>query len=51
MAVREGFEPSIHFRVYTLSRRAPSEGKIRMDHDPGTQIPLDKNGQLVLNRA
>ena len=24
MAVREGFEPSIHFRVYTLSRRAPS---------------------------
>ena len=27
------------------------QGKIRMDHDPGTQIPLDKNGQLVLNRA
>jgi uncharacterized protein YcfJ len=25
------------------------QGKIRMDHDPGTQIPLDKNGQLVLN--
>lgn len=24
MAVREGFEPSIRFRVYTLSRRAPS---------------------------
>ena len=24
LAVREGFEPSIHFRVYTLSRRAPS---------------------------
>ncbi len=24
MAVREGFEPSIHLRVYTLSRRAPS---------------------------
>ncbi len=24
VAVREGFEPSIHFRVYTLSRRAPS---------------------------
>ncbi|WP_114195555.1 glycine zipper 2TM domain-containing protein [Edaphovirga cremea] len=25
------------------------QGKIRMEHDPGTQIPLDKNGQLVLN--
>ncbi len=24
MAVREGFEPSIRFHVYTLSRRAPS---------------------------
>jgi uncharacterized protein YcfJ len=27
------------------------QGKIRMDHDPGTKIPLYKNGQLVLNRA
>lgn len=27
------------------------QGKIRMEHDPGTQIPLDKNGQLVLNKA
>lgn len=26
------------------------EGKIRMDKDPGTQIPLDNNGQLVLNQ-
>jgi uncharacterized protein YcfJ len=25
------------------------QGKIRMEHDPGTQIPLDSNGQLVLN--
>ena len=25
------------------------QGKIRMDKDPGTQIPLDGNGQLVLN--
>ena len=25
------------------------QGKIRMDHDPGSQIPLDNNGQLVLN--
>lgn len=25
------------------------QGKIRMDKDPGTQIPLDSNGQLVLN--
>lgn len=27
------------------------QGKIRMDHDPGTQIPLDRSGQLVLNRG
>lgn len=26
------------------------QGKIRMDNDPGTQIPLDSNGQLVLNK-
>ncbi|EHT7232476.1 TPA: glycine zipper 2TM domain-containing protein [Escherichia coli] len=25
------------------------QGKIRMDRDPGTQIPLDSNGQLILN--
>ena len=25
------------------------QGKIRMDHDPGSQIPLDNNGQLLLN--
>lgn len=25
------------------------QGKIRMENDPGTQIPLDSNGQLVLN--
>lgn len=25
------------------------QGKIRMDRDPGTQIPVDKNGQLILN--
>ncbi|WP_312409883.1 glycine zipper 2TM domain-containing protein [Pseudescherichia sp.] len=25
------------------------QGKIRMENDPGTQIPLDGNGQLVLN--
>lgn len=25
------------------------QGKIRMDKDPGSQIPLDNNGQLVLN--
>ncbi len=23
--------------------------KFRMDRDPGTQIPLDSNGQLILN--
>lgn len=26
------------------------QGKIRMDRDPGTQIPLDRNGQLILNQ-
>ena len=25
------------------------QGEIRMENDPGTQIPLDGNGQLVLN--
>lgn len=25
------------------------QGKIRMDNDPGTHIPLDSNGQLILN--
>jgi len=25
------------------------KGKIRMENDPGTRIPLDRNGQLVLN--
>ncbi len=25
------------------------QGKVRMDHDPGTQIPLDKSGQLELS--
>ncbi|AHG22251.2 hypothetical protein Z042_23540 [Chania multitudinisentens RB-25] len=27
------------------------QGKIRMDYDPGIQIPLDRSGQLVLNKA
>ncbi len=26
------------------------QGKIRMDHDPGTQIPLDRKGRLDLNK-
>ncbi|AMG58282.1 glycine zipper 2TM domain-containing protein [Pantoea vagans] len=25
------------------------QGKIRMENDPGTRIPLDRNGQLILN--
>lgn len=25
------------------------QGKIRMDNDPGTRIPLDSNGQLILS--
>ncbi|MGB7800077.1 glycine zipper 2TM domain-containing protein [Buttiauxella sp.] len=31
-------------------RIGDQQGKIRMDKDPGTQIPLDNNGQLVLNK-
>ena len=27
------------------------QGKIRMDKQPGSQIPLDSNGQRVLNKA
>ncbi|MEA9392003.1 glycine zipper 2TM domain-containing protein [Acerihabitans sp. TG2] len=27
------------------------QGKIRMDHDPGTQIPLDNQGRLELNTS
>lgn len=27
------------------------QGKVRMDHDPGIQIPLDKSGQLQLTRS
>ena len=26
-----------------------NEGKVRMDKEPGNRIPLDENGQLVLN--
>ena len=26
-----------------------NEGKVRMDREPGSRIPLDENGQLVLN--
>lgn len=25
------------------------QGKVRMENDPGTRIPVDRNGQLVLN--
>lgn len=27
------------------------QGRVRMDRDPGTRIPLDRNGQLVLNQS
>ncbi|MEG1690301.1 MAG: glycine zipper 2TM domain-containing protein [Hafnia sp.] len=27
------------------------QGRVRMDKDPGTQIPVDSNGQLVLNQS
>jgi uncharacterized protein YcfJ len=26
------------------------QGKVRTEHEPGSQIPLDENGQLVLNQ-
>ncbi|WP_192458653.1 glycine zipper 2TM domain-containing protein [Musicola keenii] len=32
-------------------RIGDQEGKVRMERDPGTRIPLDRNGQLVLNQA
>lgn len=28
-----------------------SRGKIRMENDPGTRIPLNSNGQLILNNT
>lgn len=31
-------------------RIGEEQGKIRMDSDPGSRIPLDSNGQLVLNQ-
>jgi len=27
------------------------EGQVRMDHNPGGQIPVTKDGQLVLTQA
>ncbi len=33
----------------TYKNRRPAGAKIRMDHQPGAQIPLDSNGQLILN--
>ncbi|OAT41007.1 putative exported protein [Hafnia paralvei ATCC 29927] len=27
------------------------QGRVRMDKDPGIQIPVDRNGQLVLNQS
>ena len=40
MAVRGGFEPPMHFRTYTLSRRAPS-----------TKSGIDAAGNKVTNVA
>lgn len=34
--------------TYKIGER---QGKIRMDHDPGTQIPLDSQGRLELNKS
>lgn len=34
--------------TYSINNR---QGKIRMESDPGSQIPLDDKGQLVLNKA
>ncbi|WNN50883.1 glycine zipper 2TM domain-containing protein [Hafnia alvei] len=34
--------------TYTIGDQ---QGRVRMDKDPGTQIPVDRNGQLVLNQS
>ena len=34
---------------YVTYKIDDQQGKIRMENDPGTHIPLDRNGQLVLN--
>lgn len=44
MAVREGFEPSIHLRVYTLSRRAPSA--TQTPHRVVTALTLQRGGTI-----
>ncbi|HKM97538.1 MAG TPA: glycine zipper 2TM domain-containing protein [Buttiauxella sp.] len=45
------YEKSEKMIGYDVTYRiGDQQGKIRMDKDPGTQIPLDNNGQLVLNK-
>ena len=42
--------PAICFSGYDVTYKiGDQQGKIRMDHQPGAQIPLDSNGQLILN--
>ncbi|TDN51159.1 uncharacterized protein YcfJ [Buttiauxella sp. JUb87] len=45
------YEKSEKMLGYDVTYRiGDQQGKIRMDKDPGNQIPLDNNGQLVLTK-
>ncbi|MNP37562.1 hypothetical protein D3C76_1310200 [compost metagenome] len=33
---------------YTIGDKA---GQVKMDHEPGSTIPVDKNGKLILSEA
>ena len=47
MAESEGFEPSIRFPVYTLSRRAPSTARTTLQvelHDTAMKLTAMLNG-------
>lgn len=46
------YEKSEKMLGYDVTYKIGDEqGKVRMDHDPGVQIPLDKSGQLQLKIA
>ncbi|TCV98265.1 glycine zipper 2TM domain-containing protein [Biostraticola tofi] len=48
---RTVYEKSQKLIGYDVTYKIGDEqGKIRMDRDPGMKIPLDRQGQLILNR-